>query len=101
MFSINFIICLYDSRVVNITMTTSDKFSFLVANGIIIMWSVQVFSNIFVSLGLMPITGLPLPFISYGGSTLIMNMMALGIILSFSKELNRDLNEKRIVPIED
>lgn len=81
-------------RAIKICFQLNDKFSFLTASGIIIMWLIQFFINIFVSLGLMPVTGLPLPFISYGGSALVMNMTALGIILSLSKEIHQTENDQ-------
>lgn len=78
------------SRSVRIVLLAPDKFSFLAGTGISIMWAVQLMVNVFVSLGLMPITGLPLPFISYGGSSLVVNMIALGVLLSISRNLRRE-----------
>ncbi len=46
------------------------------------MIAFHVFQNIGMTIGLMPITGIPLPFISYGGSGLLANMMVIGIVLS-------------------
>lgn len=78
------------SRSVRITLRTPDKFGFLAGTGICIMWAVQILVNIFVSVGLIPITGLPLPFISYGGSSLVVNMIALGVLLSLSRSARRE-----------
>ncbi|MDD5067548.1 MAG: putative lipid II flippase FtsW [bacterium] len=75
------------ARAMRITMRAPDKFSFLVGAGICIMWSVQIIINIFVAVGLIPITGLPLPFISYGGSSLVVNMISVGILLSISRSI--------------
>jgi rod shape determining protein RodA len=46
------------------------------------MFAIQMFVNIGMTLGIMPITGIPLPFVSYGGSSLIANFMAVGLLLS-------------------
>lgn len=57
-----------------------DPFARLVAVGISAMFSVQVLVNVGMTLGIMPITGLTLPFVSYGGSSLLVNMMAVGLL---------------------
>jgi len=56
--------------------------------GIVSMFVFQIFQNIGMLLGIMPITGITLPFISYGGTSLLMNMMALGIAMSV--QIHRD-----------
>jgi len=53
--------------------------------GLTLLITVQAFLNISVVIGLLPTTGIPLPFISYGGSSLLVNMMATGILLNISK----------------
>jgi rod shape determining protein RodA len=58
----------------------TDPFGRLIAIGIVSMFVVQVVVNIGMTLGLMPITGLTLPFVSYGGSSLLVNMMAVGLL---------------------
>ena len=57
-----------------------DQFGRLLATGIAIMILFQVFVNIAVNIRLLPVTGLPLPFISQGGSSLIMLFVALGLL---------------------
>jgi len=57
-----------------------DPFARLVAIGIVAMFAVQVLVNIGMTQGIMPITGLTLPFVSYGGSSLLVNMMAVGLL---------------------
>ncbi|HSI65977.1 MAG TPA: FtsW/RodA/SpoVE family cell cycle protein [Planococcus sp. (in: firmicutes)] len=65
-----------------ITLQLKDMFSTYVCAGIIAMITFHVFQNIGMTIQLLPITGIPLPFISYGGSSLIGNMLALGIVFS-------------------
>lgn len=62
-----------------------DRFSMLVATGITTWFVFQAIINMGVNLSLMPLTGLTLPFISYGGSSLIVNMLAAGILLNISR----------------
>ena len=59
-----------------------DPFGMLLATGIVSMWVFQLLVNIGMTCGIMPVTGIPLPFMSYGVSALTTNMMALGILLS-------------------
>ncbi|WP_288822574.1 rod shape-determining protein RodA [uncultured Megasphaera sp.] len=59
-----------------------EPFGMLVATGIISMWVFQVLVNVGMTCGIMPVTGIPLPFMSYGVSSLTTNMLALGILLS-------------------
>ena len=63
----------------------SNRFSMLVAVGITSWFVFQAIINIGVNLALLPLTGLTLPFISYGGSSLIANMMAAGVLLNISR----------------
>ena len=60
----------------------NDQFGTLIVMGCVGMWIFQIFENIGMTCGLMPITGIPLPFVSYGSSFMISNFMALGLILS-------------------
>lgn len=63
----------------------TDPFGRLVAVGIASMFAVQVIVNVGMSLGLMPLTGLTLPLVSYGGSSLIVNFIAIGLINNIGK----------------
>lgn len=65
---------------------TTDFRARLLALGIAMAFSFQVFVNIGMTMGLAPITGLPLPFISYGGSALVANFFAFGLLASIYKE---------------
>lgn len=59
---------------------TSDPYGRLVATGIIAWFAFQIFENIGMTLGLMPMTGVPLPFISYGGSSMFANLIGFGLL---------------------
>jgi rod shape determining protein RodA len=61
---------------------TNDPFNTYVCTGIISMLTFHVFENIGMTIQVLPITGIPLPFISYGGSSLMGNMFAMGIVYS-------------------
>lgn len=69
-------------RALMIAKECKDNFGMLLATGITAMWSFQILVNVGMTCGIMPVTGIPLPFMSYGVSALTTNMMALGIILS-------------------
>ncbi len=69
-----------------IAITAPDTFSGLVACGITTWLVVQAFINMAVVTALLPVTGIPLPFISAGGSALTINLAAIGILLSISRE---------------
>lgn len=62
-----------------------DRFSMLVAAGISSWFLFQTFINIGVAMSILPLTGITLPFVSYGGSSLIMNAIAAGILLNISR----------------
>ncbi|MGH2699596.1 MAG: rod shape-determining protein RodA [Actinomycetota bacterium] len=69
-------------RSLRIAAMSRDTFGSLVAAGIAGMWAFQLFVNVGMTMGIMPITGLPLPFVSFGGSGLLMNFMAVGLLLN-------------------
>jgi len=72
-------------RGMRVAMTIEDTFGSLLAVGIVGMVGVQVVINIGVVIGLMPVTGITLPLISYGGSSLTLMLTALGILLNLSR----------------
>ena len=69
-------------RSLRILTLTKDTFGALIVGGIVAMLMFQIFINIGMNIGIMPITGIPLPLLSYGGSSVIVTMMAIGLLLS-------------------
>jgi rod shape determining protein RodA len=65
---------------IRIAARADDQFGTLVAGGIAIWFAVQSFINIGMTIGIMPVTGLPLPFVSYGGSAIFADMIAIGAL---------------------
>ena len=81
----SFVICVFFLLIYHLTKTTlllKDPFSTYVCAGIIAMITFHVFENIGMTIQLLPITGIPLPFISYGGSSLMGNALAIGLVFS-------------------
>jgi cell division protein FtsW (lipid II flippase) len=68
-----------------IALGAPDDFGKFLAIGLSLMISAQAFVNMGVVTGVLPTTGVPLPFISYGGSSLLSNMIAGGILLNISR----------------
>lgn len=69
-------------------MRAKDRFGTLLAAGLTAQVGIQVVLNIFVITDWLPNTGISLPFFSYGGSSLIMILMQMGIVLSVSRSAN-------------
>lgn len=69
-------------RVIRIAAQAKDTYGMLICIGVASMLLFHVLVNVGMTIGLMPVTGLPLPFMSYGGSSLLMNMMAVGLVLN-------------------
>ncbi len=67
-------------RALRIALRAEDLFGTLMATGIACWFTFQAFENIGMTLGIMPVTGVPLPFVSYGGSSMFANMMAVGLL---------------------
>lgn len=73
-------------RVIRISERANDSFSSLVAFGLLASWFTHVLENVGMTLNLMPITGIPLPFFSYGGSFMLACWLAIGILARISSE---------------
>jgi rod shape determining protein RodA len=69
-------------RAIRIAMLSKDNFGAILAAGIGGMFAFQVFVNIGMTVGIMPITGIPLPFVSYGGSSLVASFTAVGLLMN-------------------
>ena len=78
-------------RMISICFETKNPFYAYIATGIIMMLLFHVFENIGSNIGLLPLTGIPLPFISQGGSAIVSNMIGIGLMMSmtFQKQSNR------------
>jgi rod shape determining protein RodA len=69
-------------RAIRISYLSKDPFGTYVATGIASMFAIQMFVNIGMVIGIMPITGIPLPFVSYGGTAMLTNLIAAGLLLN-------------------
>ncbi len=79
------LLCLYLLvvwRGLRIVTVARDLFSAIVAGGIVVAFLFQIFVNVGMTMGIAPITGIPLPFVSVGGSSMIANLTAMGVLLS-------------------
>ena len=83
-------------RMLYLAWYTRDKFGRLIICGVMGMLLFHVFENIAMTLGLMPITGIPLPFLSYGGSNMVTNMGGIGLVLNVTR--NRSLSDAVSTP---
>jgi cell division protein FtsW len=75
-------------RGIRVAINTKDRFGSLLASGFMIMIGMQVMINVAVVTNSIPSTGMPLPFLSYGGTSLLANLIAIGILLNISKYAN-------------
>jgi rod shape determining protein RodA len=69
-------------RAIRIAARADDLFGVLIASGVAIWFAFQSFVNVGMTIGIMPITGIPLPFVSYGGSAIFADMIAIGMLQS-------------------
>ena len=80
-----FLFCWLIIKIINLSYSALDRFSGLIIIGIASVFLAHVFINCSMAAGLMPVKGLPLPFISYGGSFLLSSFMMIGLILNFGR----------------
>lgn len=78
-------------RILDIAKTAKDFYGSLICTGVFGMILAHFIENVGMTMGLMPITGIPLPFISYGGSAMLTNMIAIGLVLSVSGRRKKNL----------
>ncbi|MFS0554164.1 putative lipid II flippase FtsW [Brevibacillus sp. 179-C9.3 HS] len=83
-------------RGIHICLRVKDTFASLAGIGVISMFALQATLNIGGVTGLIPLTGVPLPFVSYGGSSLLVCMLSTGFLLSISREVSRQKVEEQI-----
>jgi rod shape determining protein RodA len=69
-------------RGIRIAMKAQDLFGRLVATGVVAWLAFQMFENIGMNLGIMPVTGVPLPFVSFGGTSMIATWLGIGLLLN-------------------
>ncbi|MGE4271984.1 MAG: rod shape-determining protein RodA [Desulfitobacterium sp.] len=69
-------------RAINIGMKAKDVYGTIIAGGVVSMFTFHILVNVGMTSGIMPVTGIPLPIISYGGSAMWTNLMAIGLLLS-------------------
>ncbi len=79
--------CVIAMRGIRAAMLAPDRYGALMATGLTAMIAVQAFVNMSVVLGLVPTKGIPLPFVSNGGSSMIVSLMAMGILLNITQHL--------------
>lgn len=77
-------------QMIKICLKTNNEFYAYIATGIIMMILFHVFENIGANIGLLPLTGIPLPFISQGGSSILCNMIGVGLIMSMQYQKDND-----------
>jgi rod shape determining protein RodA len=71
-------------RAIKVITYANDVFAATVAGGIAFLLLVQIFINVGMTIGMAPITGIPLPFVSSGGSSMVMNLLAIGVLQAIS-----------------
>jgi rod shape determining protein RodA len=73
---------LFLSRLIRIAFLSKDHLGSNIVIGVLFMFAFQIFENIGMTMGIMPVTGVTLPFLSYGGSSMIVNMIAIGLVMN-------------------
>lgn len=86
---------LFISRGIRIANAAPDRLGALLATGITVWIGLQTFLNIAANIALGPLTGIPLPFFSYGGSSMVVILTAVGILLNISRYANKEVRRRR------
>ena len=71
-----------------IAQRTQDSFGRLLAYGVSLLLTLQVFINVAMNMGMAPVVGIPLPLMSYGGSSVLVTFIALGILVNIDRTRN-------------
>ena len=87
-------------RMLKITLKSNNQFYTYISTGLIMMLLFHIFENIGAVTGLLPLTGIPLPFISQGGSAIISNLIGVGLLLSMSYQTNLAEEKSGKVPFK-
>ncbi|MCB8698912.1 FtsW/RodA/SpoVE family cell cycle protein [Streptococcus mitis] len=87
-------------RMLKITLRSNNQFYTYISTGLIMMLLFHIFENIGAVTGLLPLTGIPLPFISQGGSAIISNLIGIGLLLSMSYQTNLAEEKSGKVPFK-
>lgn len=81
-------------KMLRITLKSNNQFYTYISTGFIMMLVFHIFENIGAVTGILPLTGIPLPFISQGGSAIVSNLIGIGLLLSMSHQ-NRVSEERK------
>jgi len=92
------LLCLVIWRALAIAQHTDDRFGRVAAAGIACWFGFQAFQNIGMCLGIMPVTGVPLPFVSYGGSSMFASMLAIGLLQNIHLRSTSSIPTRFVVP---
>ena len=84
----------YMSRVVKVA---NDMYGQFLAIGVMFLICGQAIGNLFMVTGMFPVVGVPLPFISYGGTSLMVSMFAMGLLINISRESQRRIEKEMII----
>ena len=84
-----FLFLIFILRSISIALKARDTYGMLIATGVVSMFTFHVLINVGMTSGIMPVTGIPLPLISYGGSAMWSNMAAVGLLLSVNLRRQR------------
>ena len=85
LFTVSVVFLILILRFIHLASSIKNQFASLSVIGITTIITFHIFINIGMTIGMAPVTGLPLPFLSYGGSSLVTNMLMMGIILNISR----------------
>jgi cell division protein FtsW len=77
-------------RILKIIKNTQDTYSYLLGSGILVYFGCQIAVNLGAIVAILPLTGVPLPFISFGSSNLVISLAAVGILINISKSYQKN-----------
>ena len=82
-----------------ITIKSNNQFYTYISTGLIMMLLFHIFENIGAVTGILPLTGIPLPFISQGGSSIVSNLIGIGLLLSVSYQNSLEEEKHAVTPL--